>query len=216
MRLAAIGVAIALRARRDERAIVVKSGAILREERYHPIDPLHAASRSCLLHRDLRGRMIIMTRLISSAALSAVMLCALGACQKPTGAGEPAADTAAIRAVEDEMRAAYKAKDAAKLAALYAPDATIHLTSERPRVGTDAITKGAAQDFTDPAFGITITTGKIAASGDMGYSKGSFTLRYTNPTTKAAGGYSGYYLTVFRKQADGSWKASEDMTIPAS
>lgn len=155
-------------------------------------------------------------RVVSAIIVSMLALPGLSACQQAASAADPQADVAAIQAVEDGMQQAYKAKDPARLAALYAKDATLYIASERPRVGTEAITKGAQKDFADPAFNVTITRAKTHVSGDIGYTQGSFTVRYTNPATKAAAGYSGFYLTVFRKQGDGSWKASEDMAIPAS
>jgi len=152
------------------------------------------------------------------AAALATLAVLLAGCQSQAGPADAGADAEAIRAVEDAMRAAYKAKDAEALAALYAPDATLYSASERPRVGAQALLEGLRKDMTDPAFAMTFTTGKtqVAASGDLGYSRGSFTVRYTNPTTGAAASYSGYYLTVFRKQPDGRWAAVEDMAVPAS
>ncbi len=159
-----------------------------------------------------------MTRVVFAVVLSALALPALSACQTQAGPTDPKARTNAIAAAEDAMRRAYAEKDPAKLAALYTSDATVYVPGElRPRVGTDAIAQGARKDLADPAFRLNFTTGKVAAdaSGETGYTKGSFTVRYTDPKTKAATGYSGYYLTLFVKQPDGSWKATEDMATPA-
>jgi len=38
-------------------------------------------------------------------------------------------------------------------------------------------------------------------------------ITFTNPQTKQAENAAGTYLTVFRKQADGSWKAVEDFGV---
>ncbi|MBO9581563.1 MAG: DUF4440 domain-containing protein [Sphingobium sp.] len=159
-----------------------------------------------------------MTRVVSAILLSGLAFAGLSACTSASSAADPKADVDAIKAVEDGMRAAYKAKDPARLAALYASDATIYIPNEiRPRVGTQAIMEGARTDMADPGFSLIFTTGKVAVSsaGDTGYSKGSFTARYTDPKTKSAAGFSGFYLTLFAKQKDGSWKAIEDMATPA-
>lgn len=158
-----------------------------------------------------------MTRVVSAIIVAALALPALSACQKSAATGDTAAASAAIRAVEDGMRAAYAAKDPAKLASFYAEKGTLYVPHERARVGAAAIIAGAQKEAADPAFSITFTTGMVAvaASGETGYSKGSFTVRYTDPKTRAPGGYSGYYLTIFGKQADGSWKVTEDMAVPA-
>jgi uncharacterized protein (TIGR02246 family) len=160
-----------------------------------------------------------MTRVVSAIILSGLAFSGLAACTKASSAADPKSEAAAINAVEDGMAAAFKAKDAAKLAASYAPDGTLYTPgSMRPRMGTKSLLEGAKQDLADPGFSIAITRAKtqVSASGDMGYTQGSFSLRYTDPKTKQGAGYSGFYLTVFKKQADGSWKAIEDMATPAS
>jgi uncharacterized protein (TIGR02246 family) len=159
-----------------------------------------------------------MTRVVSAIILSSLVFSGLAACTKATPAADAKGEADAILAVEGAMRAAYQVKDPAKVAAVYASDATAYVPGEqRPRVGTDAILKGAQKDLADPAFHLTITTGKVGifTPGNAGYTKGSFTVRYTDPKTKAATGYSGYYLTLYAKQADGSWKVTEDMATPA-
>lgn len=160
-----------------------------------------------------------MTRVVSAILLSSIVILALPACTAASSSDDPNEAVKAIMAVETKLRTALAEKDAAKLADLYASNASIFIPGEaRPRVGTEAITKGAQKDFSDPAFHVTMTTGRVAgaSTGDSGYSKGSFTVRYTDPKTKSAAGYSGYYLTLFAKQKDGSWKVTEDMATPAS
>jgi len=51
-------------------------------------------------------------------------------------------------------------------------------------------------------------TADIAASGDLGYTRGSFVF-YTAPGEDGSppkGPYEGYYLSIWKRQADGSWK----------
>ena len=70
----------------------------------------------------------------------------------------------------------------------------------------------------DPALRTTFTADQVSAfgSGNAGYTKGRFTIRYTDPKTKAPATYSGRYLTLFNKLPDGSWKIVEDMATPTS
>jgi len=44
----------------------------------------------------------------------------------------------------------------------------------------------------------------------MVYSQGTYTLTMTNPKTKKPLTDKGKYLTVYTKQADGSWKVAAD------
>ncbi len=52
---------------------------------------------------------------------------------------------------------------------------------------------------------------EIAKSGDLGYSQGSLTQTWTDPKTKKVLTVKGKYVTVYKKQADGGWKAVADI-----
>jgi ketosteroid isomerase-like protein len=64
----------------------------------------------------------------------------------------------------------------------------------------------------DPNFSLTFQSTRAMASkgGDMVYSQGTYTMTITEPKTKKLMTDKGKYLTVFTKQADGSWKAVAD------
>jgi uncharacterized protein (TIGR02246 family) len=160
------------------------------------------------------------TSLVSLVAIAAAF--GLAACQQD-GAGNMAArngasnaDTAAagdaVKKVEQEMLAAWKAKDAAKVASYYADDAVTAMPSMKAAKGHEAVAQGIAGDVKDPAFSVDFANEAtdIAASGDLAYTRGTFRVGYTDPATKKARTQTGNYLTVFRKQADGSWKAVAD------
>jgi len=79
----------------------------------------------------------------------------------------------------------------------------------------DVRTKDAdkwASYFTDDGSGLYPGAGRAMASkgGDMVYSQGTYTMNLTDPKTKKLMTDKGKYLTVFTKQADGSWKAVAD------
>jgi ketosteroid isomerase-like protein len=44
----------------------------------------------------------------------------------------------------------------------------------------------------------------------MAYARGKFDEQYTDPKTGKVMSDSGSYITVYKKQDDGSWKAVED------
>jgi len=52
---------------------------------------------------------------------------------------------------------------------------------------------------------------KIAKSGDIAYSQGTFKYTTTDPKTKKRVGQAGNYVEVYKKQADGTWKVVEDI-----
>lgn len=129
---------------------------------------------------------------------------------------EAAAAADAVKKAEAEMLAAFKAKDSAKLLAHYADDAVVATPGRAAGRGRDAIAAMIADDFKDPAFTLDFTNEKAAASGELGYTRGTFRVTYTDPQTKKAGNAAGTYVTIFRKQADGSWKVVEDVATPGA
>lgn len=152
---------------------------------------------------------------IAGACVSAL---ALGACQKAAPAkSESTADTAAIAASIKQMEAGWSAemaqKDAAKWLAHYTPDATLIMPMSPVLRGMDAIKPAAAATFADPNFSLTFVSDnvKVAKSGEMAVSTGSFKATATDPATKKPGTLNGSYITVYEKQADGSWKVSYDL-----
>ncbi len=154
----------------------------------------------------------------------AVGLAALAGCQKLAGTSltRPAVDTASIeRALRDDeaqWNADYKARDAAKLAAHYAPDATLMTPGNPVMSGTDALNKGAKALVADPALDMHFAADKVGVSesGDLAYTRGAFRLTVTDSATKKPITETGSYLTVYKKQADGSWKAVEDIATPTA
>jgi len=52
---------------------------------------------------------------------------------------------------------------------------------------------------------------EVADSGDLAATRGSYTLTVTDPVTKKPVNDKGSYVTVFRKQKDGAWKAVFDI-----
>ena len=155
------------------------------------------------------------------AALSLAELIILGGCH---GRGhhhdEDMADTAAIaqeiRASETRWNAAYAARDPARLAAQYAPDAALANPGVALVSGADPIKAAVTGYAADKNLKVEFASDRIqvAASGDLAYSRGHFTMQSTDPATGKPRSDSGSYLTVWQKQADGSWKAVEDFVTP--
>ncbi|MEZ0244322.1 MAG: SgcJ/EcaC family oxidoreductase [Sphingomonas sp.] len=154
-------------------------------------------------------------------AILALALCApLAACNAPaiqngatTAEGSAAAD--AVKAVENELQAAYKAKDAAKIASFYTADADITVPFQAPTRGVDQEKKLVA-DLADPAFSLEFNNARteVSPGGDMAYTRGTYTVTYTNPGNKEVATQAGNYVTVFRKTAEGGWKIVQDIATP--
>ena len=159
-------------------------------------------------------RKTIATMFIAAAACSLT-----GACSKPTATVNADSIKQAIKADEAKWNKDFKAKDTESLASHYADDAYFvapGVTAD----GSTAIRKVYATASTDPAFNIEFSSDKVdvAASGELAYARGKFTEKYTDSKTGKVMTGSGTYITVYKKQDDGSWKAVEDIAAadPAS
>jgi uncharacterized protein (TIGR02246 family) len=132
-------------------------------------------------------------------------------------AGLSAEDEAAVRAVDTAWSRAASAGDGNAIAALYASNATI-LPPMASVVEGEAAKKYWV-DFSNAMSGpAELTTTSVEGRGDLAYSVGTYRMTLT---PKKAGAKplpteEGKYLTVLKKQADGSWKILYDMWSPNS
>lgn len=158
-----------------------------------------------------------MRNLQSTLALAglAALATTVAGCEK-YGASGGAASTdsvkAAIKADEKSWNEQFKSKDLEGLIGHYAEDAYFVAPGVKPASGSMAIRKAYADATADQSFELNFASDKIdvAASGDLAYARGHFSEKYTDPKTQKIMTDSGSYLTVYKKQADGSWKAIED------
>jgi uncharacterized protein (TIGR02246 family) len=120
-----------------------------------------------------------------------------------------------IEAVEKGMRKAANDKDAVAFAGNFATDAVMMTPGNPPKRGPDAIQAGMKDLLADPNFKIDFASDRVevADAGDMAATRGSYTLTMTNPVTKKAFEDKGSYVTVFKKQKDGAWKAILDCDV---
>lgn len=140
----------------------------------------------------------------------------LGGCNNGQGAGDNGDGVKqAIKADEAKWNKDFNAKDTEGLAGHYADDAYF-VASGTTAEGSTPIRQLFANASTDPAFSVEFASDKIdvASSGDLAYARGKFTEKYTDKKTGKVMTDSGSYLTVYRKQDDGSWKAVEDFAVP--
>ncbi len=123
------------------------------------------------------------------------------------------ADAKALKDLEAQWNREYASKDAAKVAAHYADDAVLMSPGMPASSGKDAISKTLMEMVSDPALSLKFQSSKVevSKSGDLGYTQGSYTLTMTDPASKKVINDHGSYVTTYRKQADGSWKAVADI-----
>ena len=107
----------------------------------------------------------------------------------------------------------FVSKDAEKLLAHYADDAVLMGSGMPSSSGKDAIRKTLKDMVADPALSLKFQSSKVevAKGGDVAYTQGSYTMTMTDPNSKQVINDHGSYVTTYRKQPDGSWKAVADI-----
>jgi uncharacterized protein (TIGR02246 family) len=118
-----------------------------------------------------------------------------------------AQDEAAIRGLDANWAGMASSKNPDQFAAFYAPDAILMAPGAPVAAGKDAVRKLWANLMGTPGFTMSFTPSRVqvSKSGDMAYEVGQYQLTLTdangNPQTVNA-----MYVTVWGKQADGTWK----------
>jgi len=153
-------------------------------------------------------------RTIGVLALTGLILM-LGACGSDAPAVNKVAIEKSVEELEKGMRKAANDKDAAAFAGNFVTDAVMMTPGMPPMRGQEAIGAGMKTLLSDPNFKIDFASDRVevANSGDMVAARGSYTLTVTDPGTKMATEDKGSYVTVFRKQKDGAWKAVLDCDV---
>jgi uncharacterized protein (TIGR02246 family) len=123
------------------------------------------------------------------------------------------ADIKAVKGVEAAWVADIATKDADKFASYYSDDASLLLPNAPIINGRENIRAALKPMLADPNFALTFqsTAAEAAKGGDFVYTVGTYSMTLSRPGEKTAFTDKGKYLTVFKKQADGSWKAVADM-----
>jgi len=153
-----------------------------------------------------------MKRLSAFCAATAVALLLTACNQTPAPAPNTHdADVKAIQDSETQWVQDWASKDAARIASHYVDDAVLMVPGGPPTTGKDAIQKSLANMVSGMDLKFQASKVDVASSGDLGYTQGSYTLALTDPKTKKVTNDHGSYVTTYRKQADGSWKAVADI-----
>lgn len=152
----------------------------------------------------------------SAAALVLATMVLAGCNQAAPVKVDPSAIEKQIRENEAKWEQAYAAHDAIGLASNYADDAAMANPGSPLATGQDAIRQATTEFAADPNLKVEFEADRVqvAASGDLAYTRGHYTATSTDPKTKKPVDSAGSYLTVYKKQPDGSWKAVEDFITP--
>jgi uncharacterized protein (TIGR02246 family) len=133
--------------------------------------------------------------------------------RQPAGSSH-AADIQALRDVEVAEEQSWISKDLDKAVSFIADDAVVMNPNTAALRGKDQIRASMKQGFDDPnsVLAYQITAVEVAQSGELGYTSGTYTFTSSDPITKNPVTDHGNWLTVRKKQPDGSWKIVRDMS----
>ena len=145
-----------------------------------------------------------------------VLLLALTACESkpPAPPDTRAADEAAIRTAEAAMIKTFAALDAAGAVGFYTED-VVGMSADSPAIhGRENMRQYFETLFKEkPEFAASTAKVEVARSGDLAYSMGTGTM--TVKPKKGKPVQSGVkYVSVWKKQPDGTWKIIVDTLIP--
>ncbi|MEO8348727.1 MAG: DUF4440 domain-containing protein [Acidobacteriota bacterium] len=121
----------------------------------------------------------------------------------------------AIRIADLEMAKAVSDRNLEKFNALVADDA-VFFGRDVSR-GREAVAKAWLALFTDPSMFLKWqpTEVHVSASGDLGYSIGTYERMSKDPTGRPTSA-TGTYVSIWRRQADGKWRAVLDIGTPGT
>ena len=149
-------------------------------------------------------------KMAKRAAKKVVKAAAKKAPAKKAPAKAPSA-AEAIRALDAEFMKAANAKNSAALVrAFYAPDGVLMPPNHPIVEGRESI-RGFLQGLMDSGFaGIKLETTSTASAGDLAYGRGKYALSLSPPGGAPVEDI-GKYIVVYRRQANGAWRAVADI-----
>jgi len=140
--------------------------------------------------------------------LSVLSLAFLAACQ-PGVAPLSDEDVAALNNLRDAYVQAVLAGDADAAAAMYADNAIL-MPPDGPAIEGRAAIRASEAEGAAPQ-GFTLTSVEIDGQGGLAYDRGTWSWTGAVVDTAEAVTLTGKYVTIARKQADGSWLVTVDI-----
>ena len=149
-------------------------------------------------------------------SMTVLTVCSLAllapSCKQQPAPDTRAADEAAIREADSAWSKVAEANQVDEHLAYFLDDAVVLGPNEPMATGKEAIREMVGGMFAMPGFSVKwqLTKVEAARSGDFGYSMGTYELSMNDPKGRPMAD-RGKYVTVWKKQADGSWKVAVDM-----
>lgn len=159
-------------------------------------------------------KQVLIVMMIAGAAISIVFAQSQKQAVMP-GASDALADVRrAIDIGNKQWSEGWAKGDAAMVAAIFADDGVQLMSSGKIIKGRQQIMERqkAAMQSADPGVKVTVTTTNVWLDGETAYETGTYKYEYTEKGKP--GTDEGRYVTIWKRQKDGSWKLSMDMGVP--
>jgi ketosteroid isomerase-like protein len=128
----------------------------------------------------------------------------------PTFAQSNDKEVEAVRTADAAWMKVYHAKDLDKSLSFLDEQGSMLVSNAPIATGKAALAKAIAQDFAGGTLTWHGNKAGVARSGDLAYTSGTYEWILSDSSGKTATD-KGKYLTVWKKEADGSWKVLYDM-----
>jgi uncharacterized protein (TIGR02246 family) len=154
-----------------------------------------------------------MNRWVGFAGIALLALAGCTQAPPPAPPDTRAADEKALKDDEAAWNKDWESKDIDKVVSHYAEDAALEIPNTPLLQKRDDIKNALKQVLADPNWSISFSNDKVevAKSGDLAYVQGHYTLTATDDKSKKKVTEKGKYVTIYKKQADSSWKAIQDI-----
>lgn len=141
----------------------------------------------------------------------ALTVLAIGGLQSLAQKSKPSPEEA-IRAADQQWLSVFAAKDLERSVAFCAEDGSVLAPSAPIATGKEAIGKLFSGFFALPNLKISWRPVKaqVAKSGELCYTSGAYQMSFNDQSGKVVSD-KGKYVTVWKKQGDGSWKVVLDI-----
>jgi uncharacterized protein (TIGR02246 family) len=160
-----------------------------------------------------------MNRVFIGMGLAVMLVSIVFAQTKNETVGPSSSDTLADvrRAIDkgnEQWIEGWKKGDAAMVAAIFADDGVQLAGSGKIFKGPQQILERqkASMQGVDPGVKVTVTTVNVWLDGDTAYETGKYKYEYIEKGKPSKD--EGRYVTIWKRQKDGSWKLSMDMGVP--
>ena len=145
---------------------------------------------------------------VSRLALLALLACGCNMNKKT----DVSAEQTAIRALDAQMVGALNAGDFSRWYGFMAEDVVFMPANEDAITGEAAVQKWMAEALSNRKIQVVhhLSAVEVSRGGDIAYTSYEFEFVFTGSDGKTSA-VKGKDLSVFRKQADGTWKLARDM-----